>query len=111
MNENIKAFITTMSGLTLIAYVKSETPEYYELENALMLVPEQSKSGSISVGFGPLSIYMTVNGNDFSKGVYFNLQKSLVFLSHPVNEMLAKNYTQTVGRIAVVPASALFTGK
>lgn len=103
MNDNIKAYLTTL-GATILAFQVGETDEYYSLENALFLNQTNDGKGNVTVGFNPITIF---ESSDFTKGMTCTLNKTSVMLVHGIREDLAKNYSQAVSKITIENASAL----
>lgn len=103
MNENIKAYLTTL-GATILAVQVGETDEYYSLKNALFLNQTNDGKGNVTVGFNPITIFESA---DFTKGMNCNLNKTAVMLVHGIRDDLAKNYSQAVSIITIENASSL----
>ena len=103
MNNNIKAYLTTL-GATIIAREIKETDTHYILENALFLNQTNDGKGNVTVGFNPITIFESA---DFTKGMSCELRKTAVLLVHNLRDDLVKNYSQAVGAITIESASAL----
>jgi hypothetical protein len=101
--SEVKAFLTVL-GATVIAYVEGDTPEAYKLENALFLSVQPGPNGQISLNLGPISVFAP---GEIQKGMTLDLLKDKVVIVHDVREEVKQQYSQVVGRIAVVGAGTI----
>src|ERR1700752_328744 len=106
--NNIKGFLTSL-GVTIIAKIKSESSEAYELENALFLQTNEQRDATgqpkLGINFAPISFF--VNDN-VDKGISCMLRKINIVLEHEIKQDLQKFYKNITSTIQIAPANSPF---